>query len=114
MRLEEEDNGEEDKEEEDTEIDKEEKDDRVENSESKQVTDKAFRRWVQAYVACFNMDKTTIKHAMETASDKSGIDLKGKKAKIRQFLTEEMGQQLKTTQMSAIRNQANVYIVYNS
>ena len=36
------------------------------------------------------MDKTTIKHATETASDKSGIDLKGKKAKIRQFLTEEM------------------------
>jgi glutamyl/glutaminyl-tRNA synthetase len=80
----------EDKEEEDKEIDKEEKDDRVENNEPKQITDKALRRWVQAYVACFNMDKATIKHAMETASDKFGINLKGKKAKIRQFLTEEM------------------------
>ena len=30
---------------------------------------------------------------MKTASDKSGIDLKGKKAKMRQFLTEECSRQ---------------------
>jgi chemotaxis protein histidine kinase CheA len=57
---------------------------------SKQPTDQALRRWVKAYIACFNMDKATIKHALETASDKFGVDLSEKKQKIKQILTEEM------------------------
>mmetsp|Transcript_22679 Transcript_22679/g.37519 ORF Transcript_22679/g.37519 Transcript_22679/m.37519 type:complete len:357 (+) Transcript_22679:100-1170(+) len=52
--------------------------------------DKVLRRWVKAYIACFNMDKATIKHAIETASDKFGMDLADKKQKIKQLLTEEM------------------------
>ena len=99
---------EEDKEEEDTEIDKEqdkeEKDDRVENSEPKQVTDKALRRWVQTYVACFNMDKTTIKPAMETTSDKFGIDLKRSQRSGNFSLRKCSRQQLKTTRVSCLRS----------
>ena len=56
----------------------------------KVVSDKALRNWVKAYISCFNMDKATIKHAIETASDKFGVDLKDKILKIKQLLTEEM------------------------
>uniref|UniRef100_A0A7S2XRT6 DEK-C domain-containing protein n=1 Tax=Attheya septentrionalis TaxID=420275 RepID=A0A7S2XRT6_9STRA len=52
--------------------------------------DKALREWVKAYVACFNLDKATTKHAMETASDKFDVDLTEKKAQIKEFLTDEM------------------------
>ena len=71
-----------------------EEDDRNYDSEKaarpKAVSDKALRNWVKAYISCFNMDKATIKHAIETASDKFGVDLKDKKLKIKQLLTEEM------------------------
>lgn len=52
--------------------------------------DGSLRRWVKAYITCYNMDKATIKHAIETASDKYGMDLSDKKQKIKQMLTEEM------------------------
>lgn len=52
--------------------------------------DEALREWVKAYVACFNLDKATTKHAMETASDKFDVDLTEKKAQIKEFLTDEM------------------------
>jgi len=53
-------------------------------------TDKLLRKWVRAYVNCFNLDKATTKHAIETASDRFGVDLTGKKARIKELLTEEM------------------------
>ena len=53
-------------------------------------TDKALKRWVKAYVRCFNLDKATTKHAMETASDKFGVDLKPKKQRMKELLTEAM------------------------
>lgn len=56
----------------------------------KMPSDKALRKWVQAYVACFNLDKATTKHAMETASEKFGIDLSEKKSRIKELLAEEM------------------------
>lgn len=56
----------------------------------KMPTDKAIRRWVKAYVRCFNLDKATTKHAMETCSDKFGVDLSEKKTFIKQLLTEAM------------------------
>jgi hypothetical protein len=53
-------------------------------------TEKALRKWVRAYVACFNMQSSTIKHALETASDKFGVDLSDKKALLKQLITDEM------------------------
>lgn len=50
----------------------------------------ALRRWVKAYVACFNMDKATVKHAIETASDKFGVNLASKKDILKLLLTEEL------------------------
>lgn len=53
-------------------------------------SDKELRQWVKAYVGCFNLDKATTKHAIETASDKFGVDLSSKKARIKELLTEEL------------------------
>mmetsp|Transcript_28222 Transcript_28222/g.39710 ORF Transcript_28222/g.39710 Transcript_28222/m.39710 type:complete len:328 (-) Transcript_28222:211-1194(-) len=56
----------------------------------KMPTDKQLRKWVQAYVRCFDLDKATTKHAIVTASDKFGTDLTSKKARIKEMLAEEM------------------------
>ena len=53
-------------------------------------SDETLRKWVRAYVCCFNLDKATTKHALQTASDKFGVDLSAKKARIKELLTEEM------------------------
>jgi len=71
--------------------DDEEEDDMFEEVDGKKMpTDKAIKKWVRAYVRCFNLDKATTKHAMETCSDKFGVDLSDKKAFIKQLLTEAM------------------------
>lgn len=61
-----------------------------EEEEGKMPSDKALRKWVQAYVGCFNLNKATTRHAMETASDKFGVDLSSKKERIKELLAEEM------------------------
>ena len=53
-------------------------------------TDAALRQWVQAYVACFDMDTATVKHAMKTATKKFGTDLAKRKKLIKEFLAEEI------------------------
>ena len=53
-------------------------------------SDEMLRRWVRAYVRCHNMKNSTVKSALELASDKFGVDLSGKKQRIKEFLTEEM------------------------
>jgi len=53
-------------------------------------TDKALKRWVKAYVQCFNHDKATMTHAVETANDKFGVDLADKKKLIKELLTDAM------------------------
>jgi DEK C terminal domain len=53
-------------------------------------SDDELRAWVQAYVACFDLDKATTKHALQTASDKFGVDLSSKKTRIKELLGEEM------------------------
>jgi len=49
-----------------------------------------LRKWVEAYVICFNLDKATTTHAVQTASDKFGLDLKHKKSLIKNLLAETM------------------------
>ena len=73
---------------EETEDDESEEEEEIE--EGKMPSDKALKKWVKAYVACFNMDKVTANHALETASDKFGVDLKEKKGFIKKMLTETM------------------------
>lgn len=57
---------------------------------TKMPTDSQLRKWVKAYVGCFNLDKATTKHAIETASDKFGVDLNTKKTKIKMLLADEL------------------------
>jgi hypothetical protein len=53
-------------------------------------SDKALRQWAKAYVVCFDLDKATTKHAILTASEKFGVDLAPRKAKIKEMLAEVM------------------------
>jgi len=49
-----------------------------------------LRSWVRAYVACFNLDKATTKHAIITCSEKFGVDMSKRKQQIKQLLAEEL------------------------
>lgn len=84
------DDGNEDVEDEDNETEEEKEEDEEDKQTGKMPNDKALRKWVKAYVTCFNLDKATTKHAIETASDKFGVNLASKKALIKELLTEEM------------------------
>lgn len=53
-------------------------------------SDKKLRKWVKAYLACHNTDKVTINHAIETASDKFGVDMSEKRKTIKIMMTEEL------------------------
>lgn len=53
-------------------------------------SDEVLRAWVRAYVACFNLDKATTKHAIMTCSDKFGVDMSKMKQQIKQILAEEL------------------------
>ena len=53
-------------------------------------SDGALRQWVKAYIVCFDMNRATTKHAIQTASEKFGIDLSGKKNTIKEMLADEM------------------------
>ena len=68
----------------------EEEDDNVPLKKGGMPTDEQLRKWVRAYVRCFNMEKATIKHALEIAGDKFDVDLSEKKGVLKQLLTEEM------------------------
>lgn len=57
--------------------------------DKKVPNDKVLRKWVRAYVACHNMRTATLRHAVEVASGKFGVDMKVKKESIKMFLTEE-------------------------
>jgi len=60
------------------------------NDGKKMPSDSKLRKWVKAYVGCFNLDKATTKHAIETASDKFGVNMSSKKAKIKMLLADEL------------------------
>ena len=81
------------------EVDEDETEDEEEEEEEKdyeviergtQPSEKQLRQWVVAYVRCFNMEKVNLKHALEVASDKFGVDLSDKKKVLKRLLTEEM------------------------
>ncbi|CAJ1936611.1 unnamed protein product [Cylindrotheca closterium] len=53
-------------------------------------SEEVLRSWVRAYVACFNLDKATTKHAIITCSEKFGVDMSKQKQLIKQILAEEL------------------------
>jgi TATA-binding protein-associated factor Taf7 len=61
-----------------------------EDEKGKMPSDKALRKWVRAYIACFNLEKVTTKHALETVSDKFGVDLSSKKDQLKELLTDAL------------------------
>ena len=65
-------------------------DDYEEIVEGEMPNDNQLRQWVRAYVRCFNTSKKTLKDAMEIAEEKFGVNLKEKKDRIKEILTEEM------------------------
>ena len=52
-------------------------------------SDDVLRTWVRAFVACHNMSTATLRNAIEIASSKFGVDMKGKKETLKMFITEE-------------------------
>ena len=52
--------------------------------------DTELRRWVIAFLNCYNMEKATIKVALEVASDRFGVDMSSKKETIKRMLAEEL------------------------
>lgn len=55
-------------------------------------TEKWIRKWVRAYLTCFNTDNVTTKHAIATASEKFGVDfnVKEKKKQLKEMISEEI------------------------
>lgn len=59
-------------------------------SKTRMPTDGELRRWVNAYILCHNMEKSTLKHALEIAGEKFGVNLTSEKAKLKQFLADAL------------------------
>jgi hypothetical protein len=59
-------------------------------NKSRMPTDGELRRWVNAYIMCHNMEKSTLKHALEIAGEKFGVDLSSERAKLKQFLADAL------------------------
>jgi len=74
----------------DEETEEEESDEEEPEAAKDLPSDKALRKWVRAYITCFNLDKATAKHAIQTASDKFGVDLSVKKGLIKALLADEV------------------------
>lgn len=73
----------------------EEEEDETEDEESEDEEEegglpskKKLRKWVKAYLTVFNGDNVSIKHCLETASQKFGVDMTEMKPTIKLFLTE--------------------------
>lgn len=53
-------------------------------------TDALLRRWVHAFVQCYDMEKATVKVALKIAGEKFGVDLSDQKTRMKELLTEEL------------------------
>ena len=56
----------------------------------KKPSKKALQQWCRAFVVCFDMDNTSVKTAVKMATERFGVDMKERKAEIRDYLTQEM------------------------
>lgn len=53
-------------------------------------TAKVMRQWAKAYTVCFDLDSATTKHAINTASERFGVDMAPQKAKVKEYLADEL------------------------
>jgi hypothetical protein len=53
--------------------------------------DDALRAWVKCFVQCYDLEKASIKVALQVARDKFGVDLGDKKDLLKEMLAEAMG-----------------------
>lgn len=60
------------------------------HTKGKHPSDAALRQWVQAYVTCFDLDQATLKHVIQTASAKFGVNMKERIDLIREYLVSEI------------------------
>ncbi len=51
-------------------------------------SDSQLQTWARYFTKVYNMEKATIKVALEVASDKFGVDLKDKKSLLKEYLAE--------------------------
>jgi hypothetical protein len=56
------------------------------HKKGKDPSDAAIRQWVKAYIVCVDLDTATTKDAIAIASAKFGVEMKDKKARIKQLL----------------------------
>ena len=61
-----------------------------EPSKGEMPSDSELRKWVQAFVRCYNMENVSLKVAIEIASDKFGVDIAPLKETLKILLTEEL------------------------
>jgi ribosomal protein L12E/L44/L45/RPP1/RPP2 len=54
-------------------------------------TDDTLRAWVKCFVQCYDLEKASIKVALQVAGDKFGVDLGDKKDLLKEMLAEAMG-----------------------
>eukprot|EP00980_Cylindrotheca_fusiformis_P028769 scaffold22642_cov134-Cylindrotheca_fusiformis.AAC.24 len=61
-----------------------------EHTKGAHPSDATLRQWVQAYVACFDLDTASMKHVIQTASAKFGVDMRERINLIREYLASEI------------------------
>jgi hypothetical protein len=57
----------------------------------KAPTDDTLRAWVKCFVQCYDLEKASIKVALQVAGDKFGVDLGDKKDLLKEMLADAMG-----------------------
>jgi hypothetical protein len=60
------------------------------DKKKKMPADKDLRNWVNHYVNCHNMSKSTVKQALEIAGEFFGVDLMPKKHRVKELLAEAL------------------------
>lgn len=53
--------------------------------------DDTIRAWVKCFVQCYDLEKASIKVALQVAGDKFGVDLSNKKDLLKEMLADAMG-----------------------
>jgi hypothetical protein len=56
----------------------------------KMPSDSTLREWVRCFVQCYDLDKASIKVALEVAGDKFGVDMTNKKDRLKEMLADAM------------------------
>ena len=69
-------------------VQRENDDERVLIQFGQMPSDQQLKTWARYFTKVYNMEKATIKVALDVAGDKFGVDLKEKKALLKEYLAE--------------------------